>query len=394
MLSYSAQGRRDGEPVEAAGSPDPVRGDTQERRVEPPDLTLLTRRLHGPLGVVAVSTLGLFTLAFFYACYAAQPVFMSLVIALLLNFLLSPAVAALRRLGCPEPVGAAVMMLLLLGLTVTGVYHLADPASEWVERAPERLRRAEERLRALHASMARLEEATASVEQLAQGGSARASAEQVPVAGTPLLQTIMSQTFQGLVGGVVLFFLTYFLLAGGDRFLRRLVATLPQLRHKRNAVVIIRRIEHELSRYFLLVTLINAGLGGAVALALYLLGMPHPVLWGVLAGVLNYVPYLGGLVGILVIGLVALISFDTLGEALAPPLAYLLLNTLEAYAITPAIMGQRLRLNPVAILVSIIFWGWIWGVAGAILAVPLLVSIKIVCDNVRVLSAVGAFLGR
>ncbi|GIV57743.1 MAG: hypothetical protein KatS3mg042_0656 [Rhodothermaceae bacterium] len=190
----------------------------------------------------------------------------------------------------------------------------------------------------------------------------------------------------------MLFFLTYFLLAGGDRFLRRLVETLPLLRHKRNAVAIIRRIEQELSRYFLLVTLVNAGLGGAVAGVLYLLDMPNPLLWGVLAGVLNYVPYLGGLVGILVIGLVALVSFDTLGEALLPPLAYLMLNTMEAYAITPALLGRRLRLNPVAILVSIVFWGWIWGVAGAILAVPLLVSFKIICDNVRALSAIGVFL--
>ncbi len=374
----------------------PVATTGPARDAEPPapDLTRLTDRLHGPMGLTAVSTLGLFMLAAFYVLYAAQAVVMPLVIALLLNFLLSPAVAALRRVGLPEPVGAALTMVFLLGLLALGGYYLAEPATTWIDRAPAQLQRAEERLHGVRNSLARLEQATEGIEQLAQGSEQGRAPEKVSVTRGSLLQSLMNQTLQGLIGSVVLFFLTYFLLAGGDRFLRRLVETLPLLRHKRNAVAIIRHIEQELSRYFLLVTLVNAGLGGAVAVVLYLLDMPNPLLWGVLAGVLNYVPYLGGLVGILVIGLVALVSFDTLGEALLPPLAYLMLNTMEAYAITPALLGRRLRLNPVAILVSIVFWGWIWGVAGAILAVPLLVSFKIICDNVRALSAIGVFLSR
>lgn len=358
-----------------------------------PDLTLLTRQLQGPLGTVAIAVTGLFTLALFYTLYVAKAVFLPVVLAVLLNFLLSPIVRLFERRRVPAPLGALIVLIALLGTMAAGIYHLALPASEWIDKAPQSLRQAEYKLRSIRASLEKVEQATEEIEKITNGGGAE-DTQQVEVQDTPLSDTLLNQTQNLLAGGVVLVFLLYFLLASSDSFLRKLVQVLPKIRHKRNAVTIIRHTENDLSDYFLTVTLVNIGLGCAVALALFLLGMPNPILWGVLAAFLNFIPYLGGLVGITVIGLVALVSFDSLGHALLAPLSYLLLNTLEAYVVTPIILGRRLMLNPVSVFTSIIFWGWIWGVPGAILAVPLLVSFKIICDNIEVLSAIGAFLER
>jgi predicted PurR-regulated permease PerM len=139
---------------------------------------------------------------------------------------------------------------------------------------------------------------------------------------------------------------------------------------------------------------VNVGFGIAVGSGLWLVGMPNPILWGILAGVLNYVPYLGGLVGYIIVGFVALTVFDTTGRALMAPGVYFLLNIIEGNIITPAILGRELTLNPVMIFAWLIFWGWIWGIPGALLAIPLLTMTKIIADNIEILTPLGSFLGR
>ena len=189
-------------------------------------------------------------------------------------------------------------------------------------------------------------------------------------------------------------FLIYFLLASGDLLLRKVVHMLPLFRHRRQAVRIIRSIEQDLSRYLGMVVLINTGLGVAVGAAMYAVGMPNPMLWGAMAGLLNFVPYLGPAVNIVVVGLVAFVSFEGVGHALLAPLAYLVLNGIEASLITPTVLGWRLKLNPVVIFIALTFWTWIWGVLGSLLAVPLLATIKITCDRVELLRPAGVLLGR
>ncbi len=209
-----------------------------------------------------------------------------------------------------------------------------------------------------------------------------------------LADTLLSNVWDLVIGGSVAVFLLYFLLSHDDRFLRKLAGVLPALSQRRKAVLIVRATERDLSHYVLVRTATNLGLGAAVGVATWLLDMPNPVLWGVMAAILNYVPYLGGLVGYVIVGFVALTTFDTTGRALLVPGAYLVLNVIEGNFVTPAILGRELTLNPVMIFVWLIFWGWVWGIPGALFAIPLLAMTKIVADNIETLAPLGAFLGR
>jgi predicted PurR-regulated permease PerM len=370
-------------------------GSDEDIDVEP-DLTRITGAMRGTLGVVAFGVMGLLVLAFFYTLSVAQFFFMPIVIAVLLNLLLSPVVRFLGRFRIPPPLSAGLVLILLIGGTGFGLFKLYTPASEWMEKTPSHLREAEYKLRGLKESLQKLEGATAEISEGIDGVTGKEQnqeVQRVEVDQASFSETIMGQTRQVLAGGLIMVFLLYFLLASSDTFLRTLVRVLPDLDQKRRAVKIVRRTEDELSLYFLARLFINAGLGLAVGFAFYLLGMPNALLWGVLVAVLNYIPYLGGLVGLVITGLVAVVSYDSMGQAIVPPLIYLVLNTIEAHLVTPLVMGHHLKLNPVAIFVGLSFWGWIWGIAGAILAIPILVSFKAICDNIKMLSAIGAFLG-
>ncbi len=344
-----------------------------------------------PLRSLAVT--GLLVLALFYTLYFARPVLLPLVLALLLNFLLAPAVRGLKRLRVPEPVGAGLVILGFVGAVAAGGYQLSAPAAEWVERAPESLRRIEYKLRDLRRPMEQVSRATQEVRDLARIGE-EGNERTVAVARPTLTDTLLSQTQEFLAGAVVLIALLYFLLASGDLFLRKLVRVIPRLQDKKRAVEIARQTERDISTYLYTITLINAILGGVVAFAMHWLAMPNPILWGVLAGLLNFVPYLGAMATTAVLAMVALLTFDELPRALLVPGVFVLLNLLEAYLLTPALLGRRLTLNTVVVFVGIIFWGWLWGIPGAILAVPILAATKILCDRVERLQPVGEFLGR
>ncbi len=344
-----------------------------------------------PSGAMTVALVGLFVLAAFYTLYLASGFFLPVVLAVLLNFLLGPLVRFFVRLHLPTPAAAAVVVLGFVGTLGLGLYYLSGPASGWIERAPETLRQVEFQLRGVWETVEDVREATEGVNGTAdEEGAAGRSVEVRPTAST----TLMDQTLEAVAGTFVMLFLLYFLLASGDLFLRKLVHVLPLFRRKRIAVEIAQGIERDLSRYLFTYGLINTALGATVALVLWGLGLPNPVLWGLMAGILNFVPYLGPLVGVTIVGLVAFVSLDDTGTALLAPALYFAINALEGNLITPMVMGHRLQLNPVAIFVSLIFWGWLWGIAGALIAVPLLVAFKIVCENVATLSPLGEFLGQ
>jgi predicted PurR-regulated permease PerM len=357
------------------------------------DLRRLAGQVHGKVGLLLVATFGLLTLALFYTLYFARAFFLPVILALLFDRLLTPVIRFLKRLKIPEPLGAAVVLVGFVGFAGLTVYELSGPAAEWLEKAPDTLREVEYKLRGLKEPVEKISRAAEQVEEATRVGDREQNAA-VEVQGQSFAETVMGQTRVFLAGAAVMLFLLYFLLASGDLFLRKLVEVLPGLRDKRKAVAITRAMERDLSVYLFTVTMINAGLGVLVAAGLYLIGMPSPFLWGLLVGVLNYIPYLGPVVGIVIITLVALVSFDTVGQALAAPAVYFAVNSLEAYIVTPLVMGRRLTLNPVMIFVSLTFWGWIWGIPGALLAVPLLVAFKIFCDNIETLKPIGAFLGR
>ena len=353
----------------------------------------LSFQMRKSLRMLTAAGVGLFALAFFYTLYFASGFFLPVTIALVLNLLFRPVVRALKGVGLPEPLGAALVMLVVLGAFGYSVYELSGPASRWAEQAPVYLRQAEAELRGLFESMQSVGQSAEEVsEQIS--GSAETQTRSVQVQQPSVAGVLLSQTRQLVVAAAIVFFLLYFLLASGDLFLRKVVHVVPLFRQKRIAVQIAHSAEHDLSTYLATYAVINATLGTVVGTVLYLLGMPNPVLWGVMVALLNFVPYLGAAVGVCIVALVAFVSIESTGRAVAAPLLYFAINSLEGNLITPLILGQRLQLNPVAIFISLTFWGWIWGVPGALLATPLLVSLKVICDNVITLRPLGAFIGR
>jgi predicted PurR-regulated permease PerM len=245
---------------------------------------------------------------------------------------------------------------------------------------------------------ARFSAAAAAVNNLGATDAEKA-AEQ---AKTPMLEVkesrgagpILNWTGTLLVGIGETLVLVYLLLASGDLFLQKLVRVMPTLSDKKRAVEISHEIQQNISNYLFSVSVINLGLGLAVSGGLYFMGVPNAAMWGMLVAVLNFVPYFGPITGVIMLGTVGLLTFDTLGQGLLPPVWYLVLHLLESNLITPVLLGRRFTLNPVVIFVSLIFWTWLWGVPGALLSVPILVSIKVVCDRVPAMSPVSELLSR
>jgi predicted PurR-regulated permease PerM len=185
----------------------------------------------------------------------------------------------------------------------------------------------------------------------------------------------------------------YFLLAGGDLFLQKFIKVLPHSGDKRKAVEIARAIEAAVSAYLSTAFIVNLVEGVVVAVVLWKLGMPSPALWGAMVAFLEFIPYLGAFAAVVVLGLGGLATFDSVGHAMLIPGSYLAVNLIQANLVTPMLLGHRLTLNPVAIFVGLTFFFWIWGVPGAFMAVPLLATLKIFCDNIASLAALGEFLG-
>jgi predicted PurR-regulated permease PerM len=363
-----------------------------------PNLDKLAASMRGPAGIRSVSITGLFVLAAFYTLYFCRSLLLPVVMALLFSLLLSPLVRGLKRLRVPEPLGAGLVLAALLGSMGFGIYELSAPAYDWAQRAPQTLRSAEGKLRELKQSVQRFGRATEQVEKIADVGAARAGARPpamaVAVDASPSLRERLFSGATDLVAStVVMVVLLYFLLASGDLFLRKLIRVLPRLEDKRRAVDIARQVESDISAYLSTVTVINLCLGAGVALAFMLIRVPNPLLWGAMVAVTNFVPYLGPAINYGVFALLGLVTFNSWPQILLPAGSFLVLNVLEAYLFTPMILGRRLTLNPVVLFLGLTFWGWMWGIVGAVLAVPIMVVFKIFCDHIEPLAAIGEFLG-
>jgi predicted PurR-regulated permease PerM len=272
------------------------------------------------------------------------------------------------------------------------------PAMTWVNEAPQHMTELRQRVQKLLPPGGRFSEAAAAVNNLG-ATEAEKKEEQKNV---PTVQvkdhrgsiSVINWTGTLLVGVGETLVLLYLLLASGDLFLQKLVHVMPTLRDKKRAVEITHEIQQSISKYLFSVSLINLGVGLVVSGGLYLMGIPNAPMWGIFVALMNFVPYFGPMAGVLVLSAVGLLTFDTAWQGLLPPVGYLLLHLLEANLITPFLLGRRFTLNPVVIFVSLIFWMWLWGVPGALLSVPILVSIKVVCDRVPAMSPVSEFLSR
>ena len=345
--------------------------------------------LQKPFDVRSIALTGLFILAVFYTIYFMRSILLPIVLALLLSYLLRPIVRALAQLKIPLPVGAAFILIGFLALVGSGISALATPTVEWLEKAPAGLAELQYKLLPLKKSVAQVTQASGEIEKLA---ATNAETKTVEVKRHPISEMFFMRTPEFIASAVLLTILLYFLLVYDQVFIAKLVKLLPTLSDKKTAVAIAQDIESQVSRYLFTITAINACLGLAVGTAVGLLGLRNPVMWGVMVALLNFVPYLGALTGIICMTIGATLSFDSLGYALLFPVVYLAFGVLEGSFITPWVMGRSLTLNPVIILLSLTFWGWMWGIVGIILAVPILAAFKIFCAHIKPMEPLAEFL--
>jgi predicted PurR-regulated permease PerM len=367
--------------------------DIGESTVTQPDFSKIGTMQSGHLDMRSLILTGLFILSVMYTLYLARAIFIPISFAILLNLLLAPIVNFLRRLHIREEIGAAMVLVLFLAFLSASVYHFYQPTTDWIERAPQAFRKIEDKLRVIKEPIEKVGEATKSVEQITEV-EAKTGNNTIQVKKPGLFNNLIYQTWEFLFGLATMLILLYFLLASGDLFLRKVINVLPKLENKKQAVEIARHIKSDISTYLYTIVTINICLGALVGGAMYLLDMPTPFLWGVMAGLLNFILYLGPIVGITIVALVSAITFDTPSQIILPPLAYIIIDGLEGNFITPMIVGKRLLINPVVIFLALLFWGWLWGIPGALIAVPIVVIFKIICDNVKSLAAIGEFLGK
>jgi predicted PurR-regulated permease PerM len=341
-----------------------------------------------------MAAVGLLLLAVFCTLYFARPLILPVVLALNLALLLAPAVGGLRRMGLPEPAGAALVVLALLAGLAWGVYMLSGPAMEWAAKLPESVRAIERKVRNVRQPVETVRKAAQEVDKLTTGEPPGGRTPVVAVKEPGVVSTVLSGTTTLAAEAVLMVLTLYFLLASGDLFLRKVIRVLPTLADKKRAVEIARETKEHISAYLFTIAAINAGLGIVLGLIFALLGLPSPVLWAVMVFLLNFIPFLGPLTGVAVLGIVAAVTFPGVGKALMVPAIYFVLHNLETNVITPLILGRRLTLNPLVIFLWLSLWFWLWGVPGALLAVPMLKTLKIFCDNIPRLEPVGEFLGR
>ena len=334
---------------------------------------------------------GLFGLGVLAALYVASSIILPVMLALVLNLLLQPAVRLLGRLRIPRAVGALLIVFLVIGALVGLVAALSVPATTWAERLPEGIPRLEAHLRLVSGPIQALQKVIQQAEQAADAPPGKGSIVSVrrDLGITGVLFAGTRSVLDGLFTTVLVL---YFLLVAGNIFLRRVVEILPTFNNKRQAVDISQQIQEDISGYLLTITAMNAAVGIATAAAMYLCGLGDPLLWGATAFLLNYIPILGPLFGVCIFVLVGMLSFESLWWALLPPVLYFGIHLVEGETLTPLLLARRFTLNPVLIILSLVFWFWMWGVLGAILAVPMLAILKIVCDRLRPLKALGHFL--
>lgn len=362
------------------------------------------------------------SLAVIGALYVGRELLMPIALAMLFTALLRPLVRRFERAGLSAGVGSTVVMIVLLGVLAIGVSSLAGPVRDWIAQAPATFAKAQERLQTLRRPLQAITSAAERLErgvtgekahpdsQVPPGASPAAGASQGsdnaapsasqgagPAAGGSGVATVAARVFGTttavLAGIVEVVLLTFLLLASGDAFLSKLLHVLPLRRDKREAVEIAHETEEAVSRYLIATAFINIGQGVLVGAAMALLHMPNPVLWGLLTFFLEFVPYLGGASMIILLALVGLATYDSVGRAVLPPAVYLMITTLQNNLVSPVAYGRRLQLNPVAVFVGVLFWYYLWGVPGAFISVPVIAGLKIVGDHVERLSPLAEFLG-
>lgn len=342
---------------------------------------------------VKASIVGLFVLAVLFTLYLASDFFIPLILSLLMYLVLRPVLRLMAQIGLPAPAAATIIVLIITGLMVTAVFYLTEPIDNWFRDLPRIAYELQHKVAALREPMETVSEASEKVREIAEVKGADDKSEEVVIKEPSVVQQAAATL--PIVGVQVLstLILLFFFLSYSNELVQRLLHVLrPD--HQADLRELLNDVERNLSSYLATITLINAMLGVVIGIGMYFLGMPTPYLWGVLAALLNFVPYLGPLVGMSVVTLVGLLSFDDPFYALTVPAVYFVCNAMEGQVITPAVLGRRLLVSPMIIFLAVAFWAWLWGPLGALLAVPMMIVMKIVSDRVPSLKPLGHVIGR
>lgn len=377
-----------------------------------------------------------------FAMYYARTLLMPIAAGIILGLLFRPVVRRGRRYRIPDAISAAFALGSVVAVVFLAFVNLLGPATTWLNDAPDKLQTVGQKLHVVRERVSDLNRASEMMEDLARGDvdSSKGSPKEPPFPFAPdppvtdaesiespdqtsssgprdrlngktveanvkepvevqiqqprLLAglQVLSSTGSVLAELLITVVLAYFLMAAGDVLINNVLRLMPSMREKRNVVELVHNVERGISSYLLTVTAINFCLGIAEAFAMWVLGVPNPLLWGVMATVFNFVPFLGALCGTVVILLVSILSFDSLAYAFIPPTVFWLLTLTEGNFITPHILGRSMCLNPIMVFLSLIVWGWMWGVGGALLAVPLLAALKVGFDQFERTRHLGVLL--
>jgi len=334
---------------------------------------------------------GIFIILSIYALFFGRDFFMPVMLAFLFALTLTPVVRFLRKRGIPSPLSATLLVAASASAIGLGGYALSGPVIQLVNDAPSIGRTLTERIEELRDPFDRLMQISRQIDNVTDTTD-EAGVLKVAVQQPGILSQAAGTMLSGLTNAAIVFVLSMFLLASGTMFYEKIVQSFSTLSDKKRALRIVYDVEREVSRYLFTVALINAALGTIIALGLWALGMPTPFLWGVMAALLNFLPYIGAMATIVVVAVISIVSFDSIGYAMIAPAFVVVCQVMEGQIISPLIVGRRLELNAVAIFIAVAFWSWLWGFVGALIAVPLLVVVKVFCDHFEGLQYFGNFL--
>ena len=338
---------------------------------------------------------GLLIIAAVAGAYFARDFLLPAVFAFLIATTLRPLIRAMSRRGIPAWATTAAIVLLATVLLAIAVYAFAGAISQWIADAPRLQRELITKLSGLRSSFEGLIHISRALQQAAAPTSPDVQEVVVKQSMLPTLFTVAAGYPLNVIfvasGSIVI---AVFLMGSGDLFYEKLIRVLPTLSDKKAALSIALDVEREVSNYLLSITLINAGLAICVGVAFWLIGLPTAHLWALFAFILNFIPYLGPITGLVFSALIGIVVFDSMGHALLAPLAYGVLIGLETQIVTPAVLSRRMEINAVMILLALAFWAWCWGIAGVVVAVPLLVTFRVICAHVAALAPFGEFLSQ
>ncbi|WP_083484308.1 AI-2E family transporter [Loktanella sp. 3ANDIMAR09] len=332
----------------------------------------------------------LMLIAIFVTCYFARDLILPVMLGFLIALTLSPVSRGLSRIGVPH--WASGVGLIAITTTLIGLIILfgAGTVSTWMSDFDDLARELQFKLGGVFRQLESVRQAGEDVAKMAAAGGE--AAQEVVVQQPTMLDSAFDMA--GTLGATlaVALVLATFLLASGDMFYIKLVQSFETMSGKKRALTMVYDIERKVSHYLLTITVINASLGLCIGVALTLLGLPYGWLWGIVAFLLNFLPYLGAMAGVLMVGAISIITFDDFGYALLAPLIYLTFTTIEGNFVTPSLLGRQLKMNTVAVFLTVVLWAWLWGIPGALVAVPFLVVFKVVADNIDSLAIVSNFL--